>query len=169
MNNTGIADIRDFDMSTVQQQMRVDLINLYDPSDCLFDWIQLIPMNPNYLYVAAHGNPELMGNYVIVNGVPYPKEVWSAEDIADIIIEAGWNGEIVYLLACNTGQDGVCGISQEIADFIGGVVRAPKEALIICDNGFYYVSDEERQDFDDPFFNIENQEKMWDERIVLTY
>lgn len=110
-----------------------------------------------------------MGTRIYINKKEVEPIIYSSEEIAELIIEAGWNGEIVYLLGCSCGAEGVCGLSQEVADYIGGVVRAPMKTLQICSNGFFYVSDEVRWDFDNEFFSQEEQSKLWDERICLTY
>lgn len=113
----GLPDIRDFDMTNVEQVQLGSFVNLYDQSDVLYEWIQRCYRDCNFTYVSAHGAPELMMSQIVIDGEYYPKTVYTAEDIADLLIEAGWNGEIVYLLACNTGRYGVCGISQEMRTF----------------------------------------------------
>lgn len=156
-------------LDDMKEQIELNVINLLDPNDKISTWLENVEFDSQYMYVIAHGNNNMMGTIIYVNGKSYPGDIFSAEDIANILFDNGWNGEIVCLFACSTAQEGVLSIAQEVADLINGYVVAPKEILHIFPNGFYYVSDEKiTNQYDDRLFP-QNQEKMWEERGVIVW
>jgi hypothetical protein len=83
--------------------------------------------------VLAHGNSETM-----IHRVLQPR---SLEDIVQAIKDAGWNGQEILLVSCNTGGEAFISVNHEniMVPNIASQISSELNAVVIAPDNFVWV------------------------------